>query len=72
VIFTADNGPEALTAGDSHVGMENMIQGTPGPWRGAAFTPFEGSLRVPFVARWPGRIPADSFSANNSSQTVTA
>ncbi len=62
VIFTADNGPEALTAGDSHVGMENMIQGTPGPWRGAAFTPFEGSLRVPFVARWPGRIPAGSAS----------
>jgi arylsulfatase len=26
------------------------------------FTSFEGSLRVPFVIRWPGRIPAGSAS----------
>jgi arylsulfatase A-like enzyme len=30
-----------------------------GPWRGDFFnTPFEGSMRVPAIIRWPGKIPA--------------
>jgi len=52
VIFTADNGPEMLP--------EN--QGWSGPWSGSYFTAKEGSLRVPFIMRWPGRVPAGSVS----------
>jgi arylsulfatase len=46
VVFTSDNGPEATWP----------WQGSSGPWRGYYFTHMEGSLRTPFIIRWPGRI----------------
>jgi arylsulfatase A-like enzyme len=49
VIFTSDNGPW-LSYGD-HAGSAT-------PLREGKGTSFEGGVRVPFVARWPGRIPA--------------
>jgi arylsulfatase A-like enzyme len=49
VIFTSDNGPW-LSYGN-HAGSS-------GPFREGKATAFEGGVRVPFVARWPGRIPA--------------
>ncbi len=61
VIFTADNGPEA-TEGNNTLTVETSYQGTAGPWRGTLFTGFEGSMRVPFAMRWPGKIPAGSVS----------
>ena len=48
VIFTSDNGPW-LSYGNHG--------GSPGPFREGKGTTFEGGVRVPFVARWPGRIP---------------
>ena len=45
VVFTSDNGPMARG-------------GDPGPFRGRIRDSFEGGLRVPFVARLPGRIPS--------------
>ncbi|MBK9063632.1 MAG: arylsulfatase [Acidobacteria bacterium] len=52
VIFTSDNGPEAT----------DPWQGANGPWRGSYFTAMEGSLRAPFILRWPGRVPAGRVS----------
>jgi arylsulfatase len=52
VVFTSDNGPEATWP----------WQGSSGPWRGYYFTHMEGSLRVPFIIRWPGKIPASRVS----------
>jgi len=49
VIFTSDNGPW-LSYGDH--------AGSAAPLREGKGTSFEGGVRVPFVARWPGRIPA--------------
>lgn len=51
VIFTSDNG------GDFY--EDNSF---PGMWRGTYFTGLEGSLRVPFIVRWPGKIPTRSVS----------
>ncbi len=46
VIFTSDNGPERKTPG------------TAAPLRGTKHTVYEGGLRVPFIAWWPGKITA--------------
>jgi arylsulfatase len=56
VIFTADNGPEALSSGESSMTVETAIHGSAGPWRSTLFTGYEGALRVPFAMRWPGKI----------------
>jgi arylsulfatase len=52
VIWLSDNGPEYFYP----------WHGTAGPWRGNYFTAWEGSLRAPFLIRWPGKIKAGSVS----------
>jgi arylsulfatase len=52
VVFTSDNGPDSTFPS----------QGTSGPWRGYYFTHMEGSLRTPFIVRWPTRVPAGRVS----------
>ncbi|KAL2880496.1 hypothetical protein SGCOL_004216 [Colletotrichum sp. CLE4] len=47
VIFASDNGPE----------FREPFRGTAGPWSGTYHTAMEGSLRVPFIIRWPDRVP---------------
>jgi arylsulfatase A-like enzyme len=58
VIFTADNGPEALGTGETSLTVETAMHGSAGPWRSTLFTGYEGALRVPFAMRWPGKIKA--------------
>ena len=52
VVFTSDNGPDP----------SYPYQGSSGPWRGYYFTHMEGSLRTPFIIRWPNKIPAGRVS----------
>jgi arylsulfatase A-like enzyme len=54
VIFTSDNGPSAEP---NHYGPEGADYSN-GPLRGYKFGAHEGGVRVPFIARWPGRLPA--------------
>ena len=49
VIFTSDNGPWVGPVKDFT---------TAGPLRGSKGSTWEGGVRVPTIARWPGRIPA--------------
>jgi arylsulfatase A-like enzyme len=52
VIFTSDNGPDPTFP----------WHGSSGMWSGYYFTQGEGSSRVPFIIRWPGKIPAGAVS----------
>ncbi len=59
VIFSSDNGPEvpttiAMRRDHKHDGAR--------PWRGVKRDQWEGGHRVPFIARWPGKIKANSIS----------
>ena len=55
VLFSSDNGPEDIhikNAGYSGIGSA-------GPFRGRKRSLYEGGVRMPFIARWPGHIPAN-------------
>jgi arylsulfatase A-like enzyme len=49
VAFTSDNGPWLVYGNHG---------GSAGPLREGKATAFEGGVREPFIARWPGHIPA--------------
>jgi arylsulfatase len=51
-VFASDNGPDPTAPSN----------GWSGPWRGYYFTHMEGSLRTPFIIRWPQKIPAGRVS----------
>lgn len=49
VVFCSDNGPWTIK-GD--------VAGSTGPLRGGKGQVFDGGIRVPCMARWPGKLPA--------------
>jgi len=63
VMFSSDNGPEVPTS--ISMRRDHKHNGAR-PWRGVKRDQWEGGHRVPFIARWPGRIKPGS----TSSQTI--
>lgn len=57
VIFTSDNGPVWYPKDVQRFGHRSSHV-----YRGMKFDLWEGGHRMPFIARWPGRIPAASVS----------
>lgn len=59
VIFSSDNGGvnkpniESLQTQALKAGLKIT-----GPWKGGKHTIWEGGFRVPFLVRWPGKVPA--------------
>ncbi len=57
IIFTSDNGAHWLPGE-----IAQFAHQANGAWRGQKADIWEGGHRIPFIARWPGRIKANSVS----------
>ncbi|MFV0444791.1 MAG: sulfatase-like hydrolase/transferase [Planctomycetaceae bacterium] len=63
VILSSDNGP-VVDDGYQDQAVQKLGKHKPtGPWRGGKYSIFEGGTRVPFIARWPGRIQPGTSDA---------
>lgn len=60
VLFTSDNGPHK----EGGPNYDPAFFQASGPLRGTKRSLTEGGIRVPFIARWPGRIQAGAISAH--------
>jgi arylsulfatase A-like enzyme len=66
ILFNADNGAETLHV---HWMRQDHNHDASGGWRGMKRDGWEGGHRVPFIARWPGKIPSGLVSDQMTNTT---
>eukprot|EP01060_Flectonema_neradi_P013995 TRINITY_DN20709_c0_g1_i1.p1 TRINITY_DN20709_c0_g1~~TRINITY_DN20709_c0_g1_i1.p1 ORF type:complete len:531 (+),score=90.16 TRINITY_DN20709_c0_g1_i1:67-1593(+) len=59
IVFSTDNGAQSRTWTSGKGGVMDNAIGTQGPFRGCKGSLYDGGHRVPFIARWPGKVPAN-------------
>lgn len=72
VVFSTDNGPEHSTEDKDHKGQglgKFYSVGETGGLKGEKRSLFAGGIRVPFIVRWPGVVPA---GVEDKTSVVTA
>ena len=65
VIFASDNGSpqrDGANMAGATGSVKRLGHDPSRPWRGMKSDAWEGGHRVPFIARWPDRVPADKTS----------
>ena len=66
VVFSSDHGPAPVVLGQKGLRefSDNMV-GYAGQYRGGKHEQYEGGVRVPFIIRWPGQVPAGRVDAES-------
>lgn len=67
VVLTSDNGP---TDWPRYYNEHYWPPGDTGPFKGRKWSLYEGGIRMPFMARWPGTIPAGSSNTSSIMHSV--
>lgn len=71
VIFTSDNGPANGTGPDTdnpekkREKLSENLLGSAGPLRERKHSLHDGGIRLPFIIRWPERVPTDRVNENS-------
>jgi N-acetylgalactosamine-6-sulfatase len=63
VVFSSDHCPAPVVAGKKGARTySNNMLGYAGTLRGGKHEQYEGGIRVPFIIRWPDRVPSQKWN----------